>query len=84
MLKRQVKIGSYYAIAHTSYNKLSVVQITGENRYGGYDAVKLSTGRTIRIKSAAKLRYEVQPNPFADSPRWLSVEAIKARQEELA
>lgn len=59
MVKKQVKIGSTYAIRHHGEDKLSHVTILGENRFGGWDARKLSTGRIIRIKSAAKLRYEV-------------------------
>jgi hypothetical protein len=62
MLKSQVKIGSHYAIRHhtDSATKLSVVRIESVSQYGGYNATKLSTGRSIRIKSAAKLRHEVE------------------------
>jgi hypothetical protein len=63
MLKKDVVIGAHYAIAHTSYNKLSVIRIDSESQYGGYNATKLSTGRPIRVKSAAKLRSEVVLNP---------------------
>lgn len=76
MLKREVKIGAHYVIAHTSYNRLSVVRIDSPNKYGGYNATKLSTGRSIRIKSAAKLRREVVINPeytAGKSPRkWIA------------
>lgn len=63
MLKRQVRIGSHYAIRHSGESKLSVIRIDSESQYGGYNATKLKTGRTIRIKSAAKLRFEVEHNP---------------------
>lgn len=65
MLKRQVKIGSHYAIRHhtDSATKLSIVRIDSISQYGGYNATKLTTGRTIRIKSAGKLRYEVERDP---------------------
>lgn len=65
MLKAQVKIGGHYAIRHQGdpSHKLSVIRIDSVSRYGGYNATKLKTGRTIRIKSAAKLRYEVELNP---------------------
>jgi len=59
MLKRDVVLGRHYAIAHTSYNKLSVIRLDSVSIYGGYNATKLSTGRSIRVKSAAKLRCEV-------------------------
>jgi hypothetical protein len=74
MLKRDVKIGAHYAIRHHSdpSHKLSVIRIDSESRYGGYNATKLKTGRTIRIKSAAKLRYEVELNPDAP-PKWRKV-----------
>lgn len=75
MLKAQVKIGKYYAIRHYSDDarKLSVIRIEGPNPYGGYNATKLSTGRMIRIKSAAKLRYEVELNPDTNGPKWRKV-----------
>lgn len=66
MLKSQVKIGSYYLIRHHDGN-LTPIKIIG-TREGGwlskknftwYMAVKLSTGRVIIIKSAAKLRKEL-------------------------
>jgi hypothetical protein len=63
MLKRNVKIGAHYAMRHHNERNLTVVRIESESIYGGYNARKLKTGRTIRVKSAAKLRYEVQINP---------------------
>lgn len=65
MLKSQVKIGSHYAIRHHEDSRinLTVVKLVSPNQYGGYNAIKLKTGRTIRIKSAAKLRFEVTLNP---------------------
>ena len=63
MLKKDVRIGGHYAIAHTSYNRFSVVRIDSESIYGGWNATKLSTNRRIRIKTAAKLRFEVTQAP---------------------
>jgi hypothetical protein len=62
MLKNQVKIGGHYAIRHHGDSKLSVICIDSVSQYGGYNATKLKTGRAIRIKSAAKLRFEVKRN----------------------
>jgi hypothetical protein len=75
MLKKQVKIGGHYAIRHhtDSATRLTVIRIDSESRYGGYNATKLKTGRTIRIKSAAKLRHEVALNPNPDGPKWIVV-----------
>jgi hypothetical protein len=69
MRKKDIKIGSHYAIRHhtDSAYRLSVVRVDSESRYGGYYCTKLKTGRAIRVKSAAKFRYEVvlNPNPGA-------------------
>jgi len=63
--KKDVKIGGYYAIKHTSspYGKLSVIRIEGESAYGGWNAMNLRTKQIIRIKSNTKLRGEVKLNP---------------------
>lgn len=75
MLKSQVKIGSHYAIRHhqDSARTLTVVRIDSVSIYGGYNATKLKTGRVIRIKSAAKLRFEVELNPDSNGPKWKAV-----------
>lgn len=57
MKKAQVKIGGRYT-AKISGN-IVTVRIKSINRYGGWDAQNESTGRLVRIKSAAKLRAEV-------------------------
>jgi hypothetical protein len=54
MKKDQVKIGGTY-VAKVS-DRLTTVRITGESRYGGWDAVNTKTGKAIRIKSAQRLR----------------------------
>lgn len=54
MKKSEVKInGRYYAKVS---DKVTEVRIKGVSRFGGWDAVNESTGREIRIKSAARLR----------------------------
>jgi hypothetical protein len=67
--KKDVKIGGHYAIKHTSsgYNRLNVIRIDSECRYGGWNATNLKTGRAIRIKSNTKLRFEVQRG---DDGKW--------------
>jgi len=57
MKKAQIKIGATY-VAKVS-GKIARVKIIGESVYGGWDAMNQDTGRTIRIKSAARLRCEV-------------------------
>lgn len=56
MKKKDVKIGSSYT-AKVS-DKLTTVRITGESRYGGWDAINVNTGRPVRIRSAQRLRGE--------------------------
>jgi hypothetical protein len=75
VLKKAVVEGRHYAIAHTSYHRLSVVRIDRAFP-NGYQATKLSTGRRIWIKSAAKLRFEVVRNPQGSTrgtAKWVQV-----------
>lgn len=57
MRKAEVRVGGTY-VAKVS-GSLTHVRLTGESRYGGWDAVNCQTGRAVRIKSAARLRSEV-------------------------
>ena len=80
--KKDVKIGGYYAIKHTSSPRLIVVRIEGESIYGGWNATNLKTNRLIRIKSATKLRYEVVQNPdwapdITNVKKWMTVAAYE-------
>jgi len=54
MKKNEVKAGGTF-LAKVS-DKVVPVRITGESRYGGWDAVNTKTGKAIRIKSAQRLR----------------------------
>jgi hypothetical protein len=54
MTKADVVVGGYY-FATVSGNR-TVVQIVAETSYGkGWDAVNMSTQRTIRIKTGGRL-----------------------------
>jgi hypothetical protein len=64
MKQRDVKVGGSY-VAKVS-DSLVVVRITGENRYGGWDAVNTATGRLVRIRSAQRLRREVHDGTGRD------------------
>lgn len=55
--KKDVKIGGRYT-AKVS-DRLVTVRITGENSYGGWDAINQGTGRAVRIRTAQRLRREV-------------------------
>lgn len=56
MKKEDVRVGGVYQ-AKVS-DRLTEVRITGENRHGGWDAVNVLTNKTVRIKSAQRLRGE--------------------------
>jgi hypothetical protein len=54
MKKAAVKIGSVY-ICKVS-GTMAKVRVTGESRFGGWDAINLATGRAVRVKTAQRLR----------------------------
>lgn len=58
MKAKDVKIGGRYAAKVSG--TVVVVKITGESPHGGWDAVNLGTRRSVRIKSPARLRYEIK------------------------
>ena len=57
MLKKEVEIGAIYIVLVSK--KLVPVKITAVNPHGGWVGVSTVTGRTIRIRTAAKLRRKV-------------------------
>jgi hypothetical protein len=57
MKKNDVVIGSHY-LAKVS-GKVVPVRITGESRFGGWEALNTQTHRQVRIKSAQRLRRRV-------------------------
>ena len=61
MKKRDVKIKGVYT-AKVSGTVVRV-RIESESQYGGWDATNLTTGRGVRIKTAARLREEVSRKP---------------------
>lgn len=63
MKKRDVQLGKVY-IAKVSGN-LVRVRIDDENPIGGWDGTNLATGRSIRIRTAARLRHEADKRPQA-------------------
>jgi len=58
MKKAQVQIGGRYIVRLSG--KFTTVRIQQVSPFGGWTAINENTGRTIRIKSAAKLRGEVR------------------------
>ena len=60
MKKRDVEVGKTY-LAKVSDN-LVPVRITSESVHGGWNAVNTTTGRDVRIRSAARLRRPLDAN----------------------
>ncbi len=58
MRKSQVTIGGTYA-AKVS-DRIVPVTLIAENRFGGWIGRNEKTGRDVRIKSAARLRFPVE------------------------
>lgn len=58
MRKAEVSVGKVYAAKIS--NQLAPVRLDGESPYGGWSATNLATKRQVRIKSAAKLRFELE------------------------
>lgn len=58
MLKAQIQIGTTYAAKISG--RVVPVTILRESLYGGWDARNEITRRAVRIKSAQKLRFEVE------------------------
>ena len=74
MKKKDVEIGGVY-VAKVS-GKLAKVRITGESRFGGWDAVNLATKRDVRIRGAGRLRRRVDAPP-ADAKARLAAGVAK-------
>lgn len=49
-------------------NVVTVVKIDSKNKYGGWNATNMATGRVIRIKSAQRLRTQVSAGPAGSRP----------------
>lgn len=77
MKQKEVQVGGIYA-AKVSGNVVPV-RLDRESRYGGWDATNLQTGRTVRVATAQRLRYEVWES---DRGRRLSPRE-RARRDEL-
>jgi hypothetical protein len=54
MKRNEVKVGGVY-VAKVS-GRLVEVRLLRESPYGGWEALSLATGRTVRIKTAGRLR----------------------------
>ena len=57
MNAKDVKLGNVYVVKVG--DRLCQVKVHSKSRFGGWDGMNLATGRQVRIKTAARLRYEV-------------------------
>jgi hypothetical protein len=57
MKKNEVKRNAVYLVKVSG--QIALVKLVIESHYGGWDGTNLVTGRTVRIKTAARLRREI-------------------------
>lgn len=72
MRKADVVIGGDYRAKVSG--RLATVRIVAESPYRGWEARNLETGRTVRIKTAARLRYPVREPASEPIPRFRSAD----------
>lgn len=58
MRKRDVVIGGTYAVLVSG--KVAPVRVLRESPYGGYDCVNVRTGRSVRARTAGRLRFPIR------------------------
>ena len=58
MKKADVHVGGVYM--GKVAGRLAKVRLDRESLYGGWEATNLATGRTVRIRTAARLRYDAR------------------------
>jgi hypothetical protein len=59
MKKRDVILGQVYAVKVSG--RLQQVRVEAQSPHGGWVGRNLHTGRAVRIRSAARLRYPIPP-----------------------
>lgn len=67
MLKNEIVIGGLYKMKVS--NKIATVRIVSENRYGGWNGTNVATNRSVRIRSAGKLRGKVSTPEVKPTPK---------------
>lgn len=63
MRKSEVDIGAVYTVKVS--NKLVPVKILRVSRFGGWEGENFHTGRSVRVKTAARLRNRLSDNAVA-------------------
>jgi hypothetical protein len=62
MKKRDVVLGQVYAVKASG--RIQQVRVEAESTHGGWVGRNLQTGREVRIRSAARLRYPIPPAEY--------------------
>jgi hypothetical protein len=57
MKKKDIEVGKVYCAKVSG--KLAPVRIVSESAYGGWNATNITTGRSVKIKTAQRLRYRM-------------------------
>lgn len=66
MKAKDVKVGATYMVKVSG--RLAPVRLTGESVYGGWNGVNLDTGRPVRVRTARRLRLQVERGLAAATP----------------
>lgn len=61
MMKKEVAIGKVYVAKVSGF--LVRVRIDRVSPYGGWEGTNLQSGRSVRIRTAGRLRWEVVDRP---------------------
>jgi hypothetical protein len=75
MQKHNVKVGSIFIVKVSG--TLARVRITREHDRSGWYGINLTTGREIRIRTAARLRHEAPPAPITEDEARRMVDEIE-------
>ena len=59
MRASQVSIGRTYAVKVSG--RIVPVRLEGPSVFGGWNGTNLVSGRAVRVKTAGRLRYELEP-----------------------
>lgn len=78
MKRRDVELGGHY-VARIS-GRMAVVRLDRESPHGGWDATNVVTGRSVWIRSAAKLR---RPSS-AEAGKWFAERRAFAKKWDRA
>ena len=82
MKKSEIKIGKHYT-AKVS-DRMTTVRIDGTSPHGGWDATNIRTGKSVRIKSAQRLRHETRgPGQPASAKHMKAVHAADQENARL-